>query len=372
MKPGPRTGYRVVGVTIVLAALVATMAAPVRSQSETQLRQGVWIGEALAVVSLEGNVDGTAATYEGNVSADISFEVAQDGTVFSSDLLSSGWLLTGSATMDFEGDVSFTILQQYSGIGSFTGDRSGLTMSGDMTTTGSVSGAPVEPQTATFELQIEILEATCSEVYGDWESPIEQLAVEAGWSRTVVGGIFSAVRFGSENARAVFLAKLEQLSADVDVWAQEMIESTSVDLEAAIGLIERAIALYEARTVDCTDEPTSNYTVPIMRDILQAVFDVLEAGDLTGTDLLKLTGIVAALPSFGSSGLFDAIHEQSQRIVETSLTSDGNSCDPCLSGGGSGTEEVRAAALASKLMGKTFEIGLNTYTADEVIAVVSQ
>lgn len=169
------------------------------------LTPGSWVGVANAVGSATATEQGVTFRFHVDIDADLSLEVPRDGAV------TGDWRFEAPVRMDGTGLAdgrSFTMrwVGPITGTGTITGSPTHLTMVGTQTSGGTVTvevdgmshTTTVSEQNPSPPLEVDVLEATCDEVFGDWVYGLEAAFTEAGW-RPEVTGLWFAWRDTSED-----------------------------------------------------------------------------------------------------------------------------------------------------------------------------
>jgi hypothetical protein len=361
-----------VAVAAVVVTLVAGHAAPAGSQSTEplELREGLWVGESIAWASLTGSAEGASATFDGVIGTEFTMFVDDESVV------DGDWILDGDAVMLLSGSVNGDIVFDYKGAGALTGDQQTIEMAGDINTSAlmTVGGLSFPAKNAQpFAIPIQLMNADCYAVDGDWIFPLDAMAEDAEWSSRDITGWFYAAYFG-DSPDEELVEEVQQLWADERAWSDAALENAEVDLGEVAVLMIRAQILADriAEADECLYEQTGH------PDDFKTLFTiVITAGLLSVATFAELDGpnvqlAAMALHMIGDSNLSEptsqAIHRQVERIINENMASDGDTCDPCMTSGDTG--EVASAALAALELGETVEVGGNTYTPERIIQAV--
>lgn len=355
---------------VTLIVLIGGVSLPAGSQSRFALREGLWVGESIASASLDGSAEGASATFDGTIGSQFTLFVDENGFV------DGDWILDGTGIVLISGPTSGHLTQVYTGSGAFTGDHEGLGMSGTVVTDGS---ANVNGRTFTisqpnpFALSIELDQSDCVLLIGDWIFPLELLAAGGEWSTIDIHGFFYATYVGDEVDDPI-LKDIEQLWKDQDSWGDEIVDTGFVDPREVFELMARAqqlaVALVDAN--DCLYErtwPPGNYLIIFAAEMAVEMLSALIVRDFDGEALHSMSIALSAIGNAaGVEGdVGEQIQIQAQTIMDANMTSDGDTCDPCLAGDGL---DVVLAALSGQNLGHSYDINGRTYSAERIIQAV--
>ena len=84
---------------LLAVALLAAFTESAGSQPglEYELREGLWVGEAMATASMDGTAEGASATYDGMITTEFTVFVEESG------LLDGDWVMDGFGIMRLSG-----------------------------------------------------------------------------------------------------------------------------------------------------------------------------------------------------------------------------------------------------------------------------
>ncbi|MEN8039939.1 MAG: hypothetical protein ABFR95_00365 [Actinomycetota bacterium] len=336
------------------------------------IRSGEWRGEAIAY----GSLFYPEVHWLGGIRALFALDVDDLGTV------GGWWNIDGEALVYVDGDVPVLFRQTHTGLGMFS-DRgqtdeqapsSSLVMTGGVgsrgtaeTEFGSIDVGPVQNP---FQSDVRILHADCYELVGDWIDPLEMLAGNEGWFLGDLNGLFRA-SFVGDDPEPALIERIDQLNADTQAWADEMVATGVFDLAATFALLVRAreIAVALAEADMCEDGPTpdpSTYISSFTYGLMLGMVVTLQSHEMSGSSLFAMVTALGALGNSGAQAMVGSeIQKQTQRIVGSSASAYGDGCSPCVDPE-SGTEVIEAAAAGDRL-GQEFEIDGEVFTGDQVI-----
>ena len=347
------------------------------------LKEGTWSGESVAIGHLEGSTPDGTATWDGGMSTVFVLLSDADQTV------DGDWILDGAGTMHLtipQGEG--TVEENLGGDGIFTGTAFDLVMSGAVTSNGTMtvnSGGgtfttPTGGEPTSISLEVRLTSADCRELVGEWLPPLEELLMGVGWSLVDIDGFFYAYYLGDEPSEEL-LAEIDRLVRDADAWGAALTDGGAFDGATADDLVERAIAiLNDPDLLQClfdnplTGDDPAEFMLNFLGTMVGDVALALQSHEFGGPDLYAMSSLLLRLGANSPDSRFAAsgsaavagIQLQAQRIISANMVSQGEGCEPCLSGDG---REVLGAALAGRSLDSLseYEIEGSTYFVVEVI-----
>lgn len=386
-------------------ALVAASVTPATAQDDVEappdpvggpLEIGPWTAAANASGQATASEGGMQLTWTGNIPAQFTFGVADDGRA------TGTWTHQGSAVFEFSGtsegqSIDATADVSMSGGGSVSGNNTQLTLEGTSTNTGTMTGTvagrsmtmPINNTQPTSPMTVSVRSTVCDEAYGDWEYTVEAGFRGEGWATASFSGHWLGYRdtagvqehlddlldqaaMGGDDmpdfssSGTPLMAKTAELlwryNDFVDDYPNWAIGDVINAMEWAELLINELRNLTECDLKMFGEDQVEIFTNGLTLMIQQLVMGILEVGDVDSTAWQTLAQVAARTGAIGAGSQYPeaaaaaeaALIEAGSKILTDNLDEDGL-VDV--------TDDTKRVMATGAAMGWEYDVGGTIYDA---------